>query len=330
MKKNYKGNIIFVSPYNIIQHDIAKELNAVIIGKNKGYFWEQIELPLYLRKKGNPLLVNFASMAPVFYFKKISTLHDITYIRYPQTFSWKFRYLYKLIIPLILKTSKHIFTVSKFSQNEIIDYYKIASHKISIIYNAVDDSFKPIKNNNRNKEDYILAVSSVKGNKNFSAVINSFFKIYQNNKNIKLYIIGDFESDSFKNIDITKFKENPNVVFLGRVTDKELIEYYSNAKIFIFPSFYEGFGIPVLEAQACGCPVVSSNTSSLPEVLEDSAILCKPLDINAFSEAILQILEDTELSISLRLKGFENIKRFSWEKSSMMITETLNRLTNHL
>ena len=111
-------------------------------------------------------------------------------------------------------------------------------------------------------------------------------------------------------------QQDEDVVLLGRVADDELIRFYSNALAFIFPSLYEGFGIPVLEAQACGCPVISSNSSALPEVLGDSAILCNPTKENDFTKAIIRIAQDKVMSESLVRRGYENVKRFSWEKSA--------------
>ena len=112
----------FVAPSNILTPKKAKELDVEIIGSHTGHLWEQLDLPLYLRKVGNPLLLNFCNTAPIFYKNKLSTIHDITYIRYPQTFSKSFRYFYKVAIPLVLKTSRHVFTVSNFSKQEISDY----------------------------------------------------------------------------------------------------------------------------------------------------------------------------------------------------------------
>ena len=141
---------------------------------------------------------------------------------------------------------------------------------------------------------------------------------------VNLYIIGDLSDKNFKAIDIERYKENPNIKFLGRVSDDELIKYYSNAKGFVFPSLYEGFGIPVLEAQACGCPVISSNTSSLPEVLQDSALFSSPMDSDSFAENMAKIVSDNDLRNSLIEKGYQNMKRFSWEVSAKKIADLID------
>ena len=128
----------------------------------------------------------------------------------------------------------------------------------------------------------------------------------------------DMNADSFRNMGnlIEECSKNPNIKLLGRVSDNDLIRYYSNAVAFIFPSLYEGFGIPVLEAQACGCPVISSNSSSLPEILGDSALMCDPNNTNEFANAVLKLVNHKSLKEILIDKGYENIKRFSWEKSA--------------
>jgi glycosyltransferase involved in cell wall biosynthesis len=131
------------------------------------------------------------------------------------------------------------------------------------------------------------------------------------------------QCNSFNGVDISSYKQNSRIKFLGRVSDEELINYYRNAVCFIFPSLYEGFGIPVIEAQACGCPVISSNSSSLHEVLGESAIMCNSSDIEGFANAMKSIYEDDTLRNTIISKGFENTKRFSWEKSAKKIENLL-------
>jgi len=170
---------------------------------------------------------------------------------------------------------------------------------------------------------YFLAVSSLNYRKNFVVVLRAFDKFCEYNSEGDLFIIGDLQCDSFNGVDISSYKQNNRIKFLGRVSDEELINYYRNAVCFIFPSLYEGFGIPVIEAQACGCPVISSNSSSLQEVLGESAIICNPTDIEGFANAMKSIYEDDTLRNTIISKGFENAKRFSWEKSARKIVSII-------
>ncbi len=170
---------------------------------------------------------------------------------------------------------------------------------------------------------YFLAVSSLNYRKNFVVVLQAFDKFCEYRNEGNLLIIGDLKCESFNGIDISHYKRNSRIKFLGRVSDDELISYYQNAVCFIFPSLYEGFGIPVIEAQACGCPVISSNSSSLQEVLDESAIMCNPTDIEGVANAMKSIYEDDTLRNTIISKGFENAKRFSWEKSARKIVSII-------
>lgn len=119
LKRIFGSEISFVAPQNIIQEDIAEELSVIKVGTHIGHFWEQWDLPNYLNRVGKPLLINWGNTGPVMYNNKVTTLHDITFIRYPRTFSFKFRLLYKLLIPQVIRTSKHLFTVSEFSKKKL-------------------------------------------------------------------------------------------------------------------------------------------------------------------------------------------------------------------
>lgn len=314
-----EDEIVFFAPRNIRLKNEAEELNVKIVGSHTGHLWEQLDLPRHLKKIGSPLLLNFCNTAPIFYKNKFSTMHDITYVRYPGTYSRLFRLYYRVMMPLVLRTSRHIFTVSEFSRKEISEYFHFPIENISVAYNAVSSEFKPVVDEKLNAEKYLLAVSSVKENKNFLMALRAFKSVSVNLPQVKLFIVGDLKAGNFSSVDLSEFMNDSNIRFLGRVSDSQLIKLYSNAVAFLFPSLYEGFGIPVLEAQACGCPVIASNTASLPEVLKNSAIMKNPHDVRELSDAITHIAENVEFRHQVVNLGYENIKRFSWEKSAMNI-----------
>ena len=318
--KKIDNSIQFISSKNIIHKDIAEELDVKIIGNKTGHLWEQIDLPKYLKKNDSPLLLNLANTAPLFYRNKIVTVHDIAYERFPQTFDWKFRLFYKLLIPNIIKNSKHTITVSEFSKYEIIEFYGIKKDDISVVYNSVSELFKDIKE--ETDEKYILAVSSLNYQKNFHSLIKAFNLL--GNKDVRLYLVGSINKN-FADLELIQdIEENSNIVFKGRVEDDALIRLYSNALAFVYPSFYEGFGIPPLEAQSCGTPVICSNVASLPEVGgTDSVLYINPYDVHDINEKIEILIEDKTLQNKLRIKGFKNIKRFSWRKSAGKIIDIL-------
>jgi glycosyltransferase involved in cell wall biosynthesis len=325
LKKLYGDEVVFVSPNGILHQDIAKDLDVEIIGKRTGHFWEQLDLPQYLKKQGSPLLLNLANTAPVFYRNKIVTIHDVAFNIYPQTYSKTFLFSYKILIPNIIKTSKLVITVSNFSKQEISRFYHVANENISIVYNAVNEDFKPVLVPDLQEENYFLAVSSLNYRKNLVSVLQAFDAVSTQNESIKLYLIGDLDTKSFTKIDIDKYLRNPRIRILGRVTDSELVKYYTNARGFLYPSLYEGFGIPPLEAQACGCPVLVSNTSCLPEVFNDSALYCDPFSIDSIKSGMLSLL-DEDTRKSLQIRGQENVKRFSWEQSALNISNILLKM----
>ncbi len=319
LKEKLKDQVVFVAPHNILQKEIAKQLEVQLIGKHKGYIWEQFELPRYLKRYGAPMLLNLCSIAPYCYNNNIITVHDITFERYPKTFATSFRIFYHFLIPLLCRKANKIITVSNFSREEISSFYNLDAQKFAVIYNAVGNNFTSIPDNKLKRNNYFLAVSSVKENKNFAAILTAFERL--NIEECNLYIIGDYASDSFNSIDLDLYKRNKRIKFLGRVSDDDLVKYYSNAIAFVFPSLYEGFGIPAIEAQACGCPVIASNCSSLPEILEKSAIFCDPFDVNDITKCMRSVYFDDVLRKNTIEQGFKNIKRFSWEKSAMQIVD---------
>lgn len=322
LKKIHK-DIIFIAPKDIIHRDIALKLGAVSFGNLRGHAWEQYELPKYLKKTNSPLLVNLANTAPVFYKNKISTIHDIAFEKFPQNFSWKFRKYYQLLVPKIISSSRRVFTVSEFSKSEICSLYKINTSKIHVIPNASSAIFT--KGSRREPTaKYILAVSSLTQQKNFTGLIDAF-NILEDQQH-ELLLVGSINRNFAAQTLIDKIDSNPRIKFAGRVSDEALIDLYRNAAAFIHPSFYEGFGIPPLEAQACGCPVICSNIASLSEVCGSSALYFDPYNPSDIADKIDSVLIDPNLSKKLILSGSENIKRFSWESSANKILASIKDL----
>lgn len=329
LKKDSNYDVEFVTPKNIVQKSLAKEIDSKTVGFLTGHLWEQIELPFYLKTKKNPLLINLGSTAPMFYKNQIVTHHDITYIRFPESFSKKFRTLYRIIVPNILKNSKKIITVSEFSKNEIAEYYNIPKNKFQIIYNGVEKNHFVPEFSKKNNPKYILAVSSRNYHKNFQGLVKSFKSIKDKLKDVDLYIVGSSDIKSFNTIelDIEDLKKEERIHFLGRLSDEELIKTYQNAYVFVFPSFYEGFGIPPIEAQACGCPVIASNTASMPEVLQDSVVYFDPNNISDMTEKLIYFCrQDSSFRDSFIKKGIKNSERFDWDLSVEVLKITINNL----
>lgn len=315
------NSICFVAPQNIIHLDIAKELQVEIIGQRIGYFWEQFELPAYLRRIGSPLLFNPCNMAPMSYPNNLITLHDIAFVKYPSDFRWFFRLIYRCLIPSLLKTSKKIITVSQFAKNEIIDCYQIDKNKLAVIYHGVSQFFRK-KPPALQGEQYILAVSSLTNRKNLAVLIEAFLEL--NDNATKLYVIGERNSVFIR----TNLTNNQNIKFLDRVTDDDLVSAYSNALFFVYPSLYEGFGMPPLEAMACGTPVIVSNRTAMPEICGSAAIYVNPNDPREICNNMKELLEKQQIRETLRQKGLKHVMNFSWDNSARQHLQLINKILN--
>jgi len=304
-----------IVPRGYISSQWLSRNNLIRLGFCRGIFWEQAILPLYLKMIGSPLLVCLGNTAPILYSNKIVAIHDISFVRFSESYSLIFRLYYNALIPLILRTTDTVITVSEFSRIEISDYYRVDSRKINVVYNAISKEFRPAAGSLNDK--YILSVGTLSRQKNVASLIKAFNMI--KNLDMKLYLVGS-EGKNFRNPELGELiSNNANIVRLGRVSDEELVRLYSNAVCFVFPSLYEGFGIPPLEAQACGCPCIVSNSASMPEVYRDSVLYINPYDSNDISEKISMLFEDVNLQKVLIRRGFENIKRFSWAVSAKKI-----------
>lgn len=316
--KKLSHELIFISPRNIIHRELADILKAVEYGTLKGHLWEQIELPKYLRENNNPLLINLANTAPISYKNQIITICDLSFLKNPKWFSKKFYFYYKFLIPELIKKSLKIITISKFSKDEIIKFLDVPESKIKVIYCGISEEFfsslDASTEISKTKKKYILTVSSLNPRKNLKQLIIAFKRL--NLTDCQLIIVGA-EYNIFSRNDLKNLTgKNRNIIFKGYISDNELRSLYQRAILFVFPSYYEGFGLPPLEAMACGCPVVVSNVASLPEVCGDAAYYVDPYSVESIAEGMYKVLTDEALRQSLIQKGLERAKLFSWERSA--------------
>jgi len=307
--------IKFIAPKNIIHHDLAEELGVISFGFLKGHLWEQIELPIYLSTKGNPLLINFCNTAPLLYQNKIVSIHDLAFMVNPKWFSKKFATFYNYLIPQIAKSAKHIITVSNSSKKEIENLIGINPTKISVVYNGI--TFKSSTGINQpeaiNKTNYFLTVSSIDPRKNLQKLIEAF--ITWNPKDLKLVVIGG-KNNNFSEASITA---HDSIVALGYVSDQELINYYQHAICFVYPSLYEGFGLPPLEALAFGTNVIASDIPSIREVCNDSIL--QYFDPNN-TESIIAALRFASEHTFTEPKPID-FGKFSWDKAANAVNEII-------
>lgn len=322
--------------------DLPRETSCFkykVFGPKK--LWTQIALPIKL---------TFGQKIDIFFtlghygprFSKIPyvvTIFDLSYLHYPNLFNKND--LYQLVnwSKYSIQKSKHIFTISESTKEDIVKNYNINPSKISITHMGYNQTtFMPqtkstiekVKTKYKIEGDYIIYVGTLQPRKNIECLVEAFNQVIQNQEskihNLKLVIVGkkgwlyDTIFQKVQNLNLTS-----KVIFTDYVPEEDLPALIAGSKLYILPSLYEGFGIPVVEAQACGVPVVVSNTSSLPEVVGDSGILVDPQRLSSIAGGINKILSDEKLSKELVTKGFVNIRRFSWQKCAH---ETLKVLEN--
>ncbi|MDR1883539.1 MAG: glycosyltransferase family 4 protein [Prevotella sp.] len=310
-----------------IHPDYKFGFRTVKCGCLKAHLWEQISLPRYLKNTGNPLLVSFSGCGPLSYSNQIMTIHDVSHERYPEWFSKNYYRFYHFMMPRTGKMAHAVLTVSEFSKSEIVDTLGIDANKIHVIHSNAPFRNKPAREEilackpGPPGEKYIIAVSSMDPRKNFSRLVEAFNKI--DDKSVKLYIVG-MPFKAFNTPDLKKLTGN-NIHLPGYIPDNQLQKMYRNALLSVYPSLYEGFGLPPLEAMTCGCPVICSDIPALREVSESAALYVDPYDVKDMTAKINLLLKEEDLRQTLRLKGMEQIKKYSWDRSAGQVYELVQK-----
>lgn len=308
-----------VAPENMPSY---RHLPLKIKGLLRSHFWEQFELPFIARG----LLLNFKTTAPMFKHNKSMLIHDLQPFARPGTHSFIFNALYKLIVPIAARNAKVVTCLSNNTAAEVAKYLKIDTedciitgcgheHILSIV---PDDSV--LSDNNLESNTYLLAVSSLNPNKNFSAILRA---IKLSGVKNKLVIAGGANPKIFRGSGIAELP--PNVIYVGRVSDEQLRSLYENALGFVYPSFYEGWGLPPGEAMLLNCPVIASNTTSLTQVCGDAVLYCDPADDNSIAEQIRRLCEDDALRAQLIEDGFKQSQKFTWRQVALNVWRSIEK-----
>jgi len=275
---------------------------------------------------------NFARFALFRRNPFIVTVHDVVrfYIRFdPETV--RERIWLKLDV-MGVKRATHIIAVSQHTKNDLIKYMKIPESKITVIYNGIDRSiFKPYNVRLRLLDKpYVLYVGSERPRKNLDSLFEAFAMLKKEFPDLKLLKVGPVgRYDMYRRASgkkLVRLGITRDVAFIDYVSEQDLVSYYCSAALLAYPSLYEGFGLPPLEAMACGCPVVTSNTSSLPEVVGEAGIMVDPYDVDGLAQAMRRVLTDSKLRDDMVRKGLEQSKKFSWEKAAEQTREVYEKL----
>lgn len=241
----------------------------------------------------------------------VFTIHDLNHIDRNENSSFLKRLYYKWIMRRACRNAQAVLTVSEFSKRRIVDWSGISAEKIINVGNGVGEEYSPAATAYKPGYPYVLSVSNRKAHKNELRLIEAFSRASVSDE-VRLLFTGEPVSAVLEAIKQCKLQER--VTFVGRVAEADLPGLYRGALALAFPSLYEGFGLPVIEAMACGCPVLTSNTTSLPEVAGDAAVLVDPTSVQAIAEGISSICSDEFLRAEMIRKGYLQAARFSWDE----------------
>lgn len=300
------------------ENDFFKNSNHFIVPKKKfpgyGTYRKFFLLPKIIKKIKPDIVVEMAHMGPFRLpknIKRVVIIHDLTPILFPKFHIKRSIIIHKIFLKRILKKADCIITTSQNNKKDILNYSRTKA-KIYLVRPGVDC----LENTTENKNTpYFLYLGTIEPRKNLETLISAFIRLKsQTNIPHKLILAGEIGWKS-KNI-VNAAKTNPDIILTGYVEKKDKSALYKNAEIFIYPSFYEGFGLPPLEAMSYGVPVICSNGGSLKEIYANCALIFDPKDSQELANKILRILKDKNLKQTLIAKGKTFSKNFSWEKSS--------------
>jgi len=321
-----------------------KGFNVIYVGKNniipsKYYFpiWLNFALPIALKKYKIDLFFQPNHFLPYLFndkkIKNIITIHDLIPKINPKYRDFFYTNYLNIFLPSSIKKSQAIIADSKNSKRDIIKFYNVPAENVYIIYAAADDKFKQrILSAEQKKKlisrynlpkNFILHVGAIENRKNILGVLKIGDLIKNIDKNIKIVLVGKpgyGASEIFKEI-----KERKNIYYMGHIDDEDLPYIYNLAKLFLFPSFYEGFGLPPLEAMSSGLPTLTSNTSSISEVVGQGGLIHDPRDYESFTMDIKRLLEDDEFYQEMKGRALKQAEKFNWEISARKLVNIFNK-----
>jgi len=324
---------VFVKPDEDICLQSTENMSIVALGGGPYPTWEQHALPHAVKQYKCDLLHCTSNTAPLYNpAPMIVTLHDIFYLENVSLFNkgfstyQKFGNMYRrYIVPAIVKKAKRIITVSNSEKKRIINYFHLRDNQVSVVYNGVSLNFKPVTDLKtldeiRAKyslpEKFIFFLGNTDPKKNTKGVVTAFSRYVGETTNPIQLVIVDYPQEDLERILMEI--QNPDLINhihrLDYIKNVDLPGIYSMADVFLYPSFRESFGIPILEAMACGTPVITSNVFSMPEVAGDAAVLIDPTDPVDLAQAMQKVIADPDFSKAISAKGFEQFTRFSWAK----------------
>jgi glycosyltransferase involved in cell wall biosynthesis len=299
-----------------------------------GHLWEQIELPGMVRRMGGKaVLYSPMTSGPVAVKRQVVTAHDLFPVEHPEWFSREFSRWYSWLWPILLRRVARIVANSEYTRQRVLERYGLPEEKVVTCHFAHDDRFAPpppeeaewFRADRGLPESYLLYLGSVEPRKNLITLAAAWKRTSAREEGVKLVVAGGAARKAVFNAANcgAEALRDPTIHYLDYFSDEHLPLLYGGAEAFVLPSLAEGFGLPVLEAMACGTPVICSDTTALPEITGGAARLVPPLEVEAWTEAIDSVLSNLELRRRMGKAGTERASRFSWTKTAEAVRSLL-------
>ena len=332
---------IFDRPYHT-DFIFSSNVHPIVIGPQARhpflfYWWFERSIPKILKQISADLFISpdgFLSLSTN--VKSIAVFHDINYMHYPKDFPFFVRHYYHYFAPKFAKKADRIVTVSEYSKTDIVNQLSILPDLLDVVYNGANDIYKPIANTEKQATrkkyasgfDYFIFVGALSPRKNVANLLLAFDRFKSQTFSMaKLLIVGEkmFKTRKMKAV-YTQMNFKNDVIFAGRMSPEELKYLYGSAIALTFVPYFEGFGIPIIEAMNCGTPVITSNVTSMPEIAGDAALLVDPFSVESISDAMIRIYADDHLKNELITKGFTQCQKYSWEKTADRFWESIEKI----
>ncbi len=317
------------SNFSIVRAPFTERMLAVL--------WHRARVPLPVELFIGRIDVFYSPdflLPPTWARRKVVTVHDLSYVRLPGCFPAPLKRYLDRAVPRSLERADLVLADAESTKRDLLDIYRVPPERVEVLYSGVDARFcsrvnpadqARVRAKYKLERPYLLSVSTVQPRKNYVRLINAFARLITDPPSEICLVIAGGNGWMYEKVyrTVEELGLQDRVSMLGFTPDEDLVSLYRMATLFVYPSLYEGFGLPVAEAMACGLPVVCSNASSLPEVGGEAVLYFDPCDVDAMANAIQRALVDEDLRMGMRTKGWEQVKPFSWERAAEGLLESL-------
>lgn len=303
----------------------SSRFNSVLLPASPRWLWTPVVFPQDLTRRHLDVAHVQYFIPPAAPCPIITTIHDVAFRRFPELFPLKHRLLLNLLIPPTARNAAAVITGSEATRRDLIELYDVLPERVVVTPYAADPIYQPmdpdearraVRDRFRIRSPYLLSVGVLQPRKNLPRLVRAYNRLAREIPH-RLVLVGKegWASEDLQRA-ISEAPPGREPVFTGYVPDADLPALYAGADVFVYPSLYEGFGLPPLEAMACGTPVITSNTSSLPEVVGEAGVMVDPLDVHALAQAIRELLDDEPRRLALRAAGIRRAAEFHWDRTA--------------